>query len=775
MATATLLPLAGGPTLLRRPPTALPPATVPAARGRLRRLVVEPERQRDPLARHVHVEDLHLDDVARLHHVARVLDEGLGHRRHVYEAVLVDADVHERAERGDVRDDALQDHPRRQVGDLLDAVLEGRRLEGRTRVTARLLQFLEDVRDGRQTEHVVHEVGGLQGAQRGRVADQRADIAARRTGHPPHHRIRLGVHAGGVQRVVAAADAQEARALFVRLRAEPGHVLEALAVLERAVRVAVRHDVLGEAGADAGHPGEQRGRRRVHVHADAVHTVLDDRVEGAGELHFRQVVLVLTHADGLRVDLHQLGERILQAPGDRHRAAQRHIELRQLLRGERRRRIHRGAGLGHHHLGELQLRVLGDEFTGELVGLAGRGAVADGDQVDVVLLGEPREGGQGLVPLVRRDVRVDGVRRHDLAGGVHDGDLHARTETGVEAQRRARARRGGEQQVAQVRREHPHRLVLRGSAQPQPQVDAEVHQDPGPPGPADRVGQPLVARPPAVGDTEALGDRALVRGRDGRGGGVSGRLLRLQDQVEHVLLLAAQHGEDAVRGQLRERLGEVEVVGELGARLLLALAHLRGEAPAHPHALAQLADQVGVLGEPLGENGAGAVQGRLRVGDALVGVDERGGGRERLHRRVPEEPLGQRFETGLARDLRLGPPLRLERQVDVLQAGLRVGLADAGLQLVGELALLAYGVEDGAPPLFELAQIAQPLFERAQLRVVERLRRLLAVARDEGHRRPAVEQVHGGLHLPLPYAEFFGDPAFDGRWGDRHVAVPPSH
>jgi hypothetical protein len=66
-------------------------------------------------------------------------------------------------------------------------------------------------------------------------------------------------------------------------------------------------------------------------------------------------------------------------------------------------------------------------------------------------------------------VRVDDVRGHDLAGRVDDGDLNARTEPGVQAQRRARAGRGGEQQVAEVGREHVDRLVLGGGAQPQPQ------------------------------------------------------------------------------------------------------------------------------------------------------------------------------------------------------------------------------------------------------------------------------------------------------------------
>ena len=38
------------------------------------------------------------------------------------------------------------------------------------------------------------------------------------------------------------------------------------------------------------------------------------------------VVLVLTDADRLRLDLDELGQRVLQPPGDGDRAAQRHVE-----------------------------------------------------------------------------------------------------------------------------------------------------------------------------------------------------------------------------------------------------------------------------------------------------------------------------------------------------------------------------------------------------------------------------------------------------------------
>ena len=86
------------------------------------------------------------------------------------------ADVDEGAEGRDIGDDALEDHAGPQIGDLLDALLEGRRLEGGTRIAAGLFQLLENVGDGRQAERLVGEVLRLQLAQLGRIADQRADV-----------------------------------------------------------------------------------------------------------------------------------------------------------------------------------------------------------------------------------------------------------------------------------------------------------------------------------------------------------------------------------------------------------------------------------------------------------------------------------------------------------------------------------------------------------------------------------------------------------------------
>ena len=83
-------------------------------------------------------------------------------------------------------------------------------------------------------------------------------------------------------------------------------------------------------------------------------------------------------------------------------------------------------------------------------------------------------------------------------------------------------------------------------------------------------------------------------------------------------------------------------------------------------------------------------------------------------------------------------------------------------QLGRQLALLLDALEDRGAPLLELAQVVQPLFERAQLRVVEAAGRFLAVARDERDGGFVVEQRDGGVDLRHTHVELFSDALGDG-------------
>ena len=357
---------------------------------------------------------------------------------------------------------------------------------------------------------------------------------------------------------------------------------------------------------------------------------------------------------------------------------------------------------------------------------------------------------QRLIPAPLRFVRKDRGGGQHLAGRIDDSDLDAGAIAGIKAHSDPRAGRCGKQEIAQVRREYAYRFGLRRRPQPQPQIDIEMQLDLGAPRPARGFGQPAITGPALIGDTEPLHDLEFVGA--GHAYGRSLRL-RLNLQVENFFLLAAEQRQDPVRRQLVQRLAEIEIVLELLAFRFLAGAHGRCHAAAHPHLLAQGALQVGVLVKAFGEDRTRAVQRRGGVSHALLGIDEGCGFRQRIVLRTSQQQLGERLEPGLLGDLRLGAAFRLERRVDVFQAPLGVGGEDRRFERSVELALLANRIENRRATLFEFAQISQSLFERPQLRVVERAGQFLTVTGDERDGGAAVKQADRCLHLFIPNAK----------------------
>src|SRR5512143_942639 len=126
-----------------------------------------------------------------------------------------------------------------------------------------------------------------------------------------------------------------------------------------------------------------------------------------------------------------------------------------------------------------------------------------------------------------------------------------------------------------------------------------------------------------------------------------------------------------------------------------------------------------------------------------------------------KKQVGKRLEASFTGDLRLGPPLRLVWQTDVLEPRLAVGGLDRLPERIVELALLADAPEDRRAAILQLAQVPQPLLQRPQLRVVEGTGGFLAVTRDERHGGASIEQRDRRFDLPLLNAELFCDALTD--------------
>ena len=141
------------------------------------------------------------------------------------------------------------------------------------------------------------------------------------------------MHGTGVERVFRSGNAQEARTLLIGSRAKAWHLLQLCARGEGTVLLAVVDDVLSQSRTESTDVGEQVFARRVEVHAHRIDTEFDGLVQAVLEFGLIHVVLVLSHADTLRVDLHQFCQWVHESPPDAYGTAHGDILVGKLLTG----------------------------------------------------------------------------------------------------------------------------------------------------------------------------------------------------------------------------------------------------------------------------------------------------------------------------------------------------------------------------------------------------------------------------------------------------------
>src|SRR5262249_15579908 len=145
------------------------------------------------------------------------------------------------------------------------------------------------------------------------------------------HTVAFGVNPGAIERVVAVANLEESGRLDEALLADTVDLQQLPAIAERAVRLAMFDKIAGDKLIETGHVAKQRHAGRIQIDANLVDARFNDTVERFTQLLGGYIVLVQTNADVLRVDFHQLTERILQAAADRDGAAQARIKMGKLF------------------------------------------------------------------------------------------------------------------------------------------------------------------------------------------------------------------------------------------------------------------------------------------------------------------------------------------------------------------------------------------------------------------------------------------------------------
>src|ERR1700722_16403005 len=246
----------------------------------------------------------------------------------MHQAILMNADVDESSELGDVGDDAFERHPHLQVRDLFHVVLKAGREKRITRVAPGLAQLFQNIV---QSIDSGGQTAAVEFLQERRLFYEPLDWHVQVLGDLFHHRVGLGMHSRNVERVFALADSQETGGLLESLGADAGNGGQLNTGAKTAMFITELDDLLRHAFVDTGHIAQQRPGGGVQVYANAVDAAFNYRLQGFMQMALIHVMLILANAYGLRVQLHQLGKRVLQTARDGDGSAHGQIEIGKLL------------------------------------------------------------------------------------------------------------------------------------------------------------------------------------------------------------------------------------------------------------------------------------------------------------------------------------------------------------------------------------------------------------------------------------------------------------
>lgn len=255
---------------------------------------------------------------------------------------VFEADVHERAEVDHVENGALKFHPRREVFELEDPLLEDGLWQVVARVTLRAGQGVEDVTERRLADRQFLRQGGNIGFGEFLVqlipsVSGNDDVGAelKLLEKLGSSLVAFRVDPGPVERVGAFADLQEAGRLREGGRSDPFNQRDLRPFGERPVLFPVVGDALGGELVQTRHVPQERDTRRVEIHTDKVHATGDDRVQRLTKLLRVHVVLIESHPNRLGLDLDEFREWILEPSTDRDRATEGSVELGELFATDR--------------------------------------------------------------------------------------------------------------------------------------------------------------------------------------------------------------------------------------------------------------------------------------------------------------------------------------------------------------------------------------------------------------------------------------------------------
>ena len=327
-------------------------------------------------------------------------------------------------------------------------------------------------------------------------------------------------------------------------------------------------------------------------------------------------MLILTYADRFRIDFHQLRQRILQTTGDRYRATQRNVEIRELLRCQLGSRVNRRASFADDHFLRGHFRELLLHVEIETFGFAGSCTVADRHQFNVMLFTQRSNSHRCFCGL--SGVRVNGIGRYQFASGIDHRHFYPSTQTRIEAHRCTQSGRGRHQQIVQVTGKDVDCFIFRAFAHGTHQFGFQMHQHLDAPGPAHYAFAPAIRRGIVQAQAKVIHDDLLAIA-------LFGRLIELrigiQRKLEYAFVTPTEHRQRAVRRHRGQRFVMIEIVAEFRPFLFFTAHHRRNQMRVLPQIITHFRQQRGIFGKPFHQDIARAIQRGFGICHAFIGIN----------------------------------------------------------------------------------------------------------------------------------------------------------
>ena len=262
----------------------------------------------------------HLDgyDVSERHYVGGMLYEFVGKLGYVHKTVLMHTDINERAKIYNVSDRTREHHIGLQILNSEDIVAKDGLGEGITDVAPGLLKLGDNIVERRRSysESLADRRASLLGDLLVEIAKLEISYVLRSISEHLEKRlcslVGLGVHSRIVKYLLGSGNAEEARALLIRLRSYPRNLKYLGSGGKLAVFLTVFYDILRAGGVNARDVRKKRMRRGIQVNANAVNAILNYTAESSVKTRGLHIVLILSHADSLGIDLYIIAEEKLR-------------------------------------------------------------------------------------------------------------------------------------------------------------------------------------------------------------------------------------------------------------------------------------------------------------------------------------------------------------------------------------------------------------------------------------------------------------------------------